>query len=68
MSIFPAFTRFSRSFITGQSILFYATLFAGSVNLTLFNKQVIMQTINNLSGFIIDMDGVLWHGNMPLPG
>ena len=27
-----------------------------------------MQTINNLSGFIIDMDGVLWHGNMPLPG
>ena len=27
-----------------------------------------MQTINNLGGFIIDMDGVLWHGNKPLPG
>jgi 4-nitrophenyl phosphatase len=27
-----------------------------------------MQTINNLGGFIIDMDGVLWHGNKPLSG
>ncbi|ODN66391.1 MULTISPECIES: HAD-IIA family hydrolase [Methylophaga] len=27
-----------------------------------------MLTINNLGGFIIDMDGVLWHGNKPLPG
>lgn len=27
-----------------------------------------MQTINNLGGFIIDMDGVLWQGNQPLPG
>src|SRR5690606_41065042 len=32
------------------------------------NKQVNMQTINNLGGFIIDMDGVLWQGNQPLPG
>lgn len=27
-----------------------------------------MQTINNLGGFIIDMDGVLWHGSKALPG
>jgi 4-nitrophenyl phosphatase len=27
-----------------------------------------MNKINNLSGLIIDMDGVLWHGNKPLPG
>lgn len=27
-----------------------------------------MQTINNLGGFIIDMDGVLWQGSQPLPG
>lgn len=27
-----------------------------------------MQTINNLGGFIIDMDGVLWHGSEPLVG
>ncbi len=26
------------------------------------------QTISNIGGLIIDMDGVLWHGNKPLPG
>ena len=26
------------------------------------------QTISNIGGLIIDMDGVLWHGNQPLAG
>lgn len=26
------------------------------------------QTISDIGGLIIDMDGVLWHGNQPLPG
>ena len=26
------------------------------------------QIISNIGGLIIDMDGVLWHGNQPLPG
>jgi len=27
-----------------------------------------MQKIDNIGGFIIDMDGVLWHGNNPIDG
>ena len=27
-----------------------------------------MRKIDNISGLIIDMDGVLWHGNEPIQG
>jgi len=27
-----------------------------------------MAQINDVKGFIIDMDGVLWHGNHPIVG
>lgn len=35
-----------------------------SVRLGIFMTQ----TISDIGGLIIDMDGVLWHGNQPLPG
>ncbi len=36
--------------------------------MTLQNMQVEMEKINNISGLIIDMDGVLWHGNQAVDG
>ncbi len=32
------------------------------------NKLSKMETIENIGGLIIDMDGVLWHGNNPIEG
>ncbi len=50
-----------------QSVLIYAKLCFTKLGIT-YIEQVEMNQINNVAGLIIDMDGVLWHGNNPIDG
>ena len=56
------------SFIQAQQLYNNPGLDAHSTRLPIAHASAIISRMNNIKNLILDMDGVLWHGETPMPG